>query len=157
MLIYQRLCYCISPLNSRTVILRCRKCSSMKIWAALNWSKGPHILHLVHICHLSSVSHVFFSSYVQAERDVIEKIFIKQVDLKQMKTYNNFLDIHSKKKKSQKLFVRSGIRTHAHIRGPESSLLRSEEFTSWVWRLRPLGHPDIDSLCNRYLVYVCCV
>ena len=62
-------------------------------------------MHLVHICHFSSVSHVFFSSYVQAERDVIEKIFIKQVDLKQMKTYNNFLDIHSKKKKNRKNFL----------------------------------------------------
>ena len=38
--------------------------------------------------------------------------------------------------------VRSGIRTHALIRGPECSLHRSEECISWVWRLRPLGHPD---------------
>ena len=34
---------------------------------------------------------------------------------------------------------RSGIRTHAHIRVPEIS---SENF-SWVWRLRPLGHPAL--------------
>ena len=39
-------------------------------------------------------------------------------------------------------FVRSGIRTHALIRGPECSLV-GEESISWVWRLRPLGHPDI--------------
>ena len=43
----------------------------------------------------------------------------------------------------KKGIVRSGIRTHAHIRGPEFSLLWSEEANSWVWRLRPLGHPDI--------------
>ena len=42
----------------------------------------------------------------------------------------------------QKVCVRSGIRTHALIRGPECSLHRSEENISWVWRLRPLGHPD---------------
>ena len=38
--------------------------------------------------------------------------------------------------------VRSGIRTHALIRGPEISVYR-EGFIPWVWRLRPLGHPDI--------------
>ena len=47
------------------------------------------------------------------------------------------------KVQKKKYFVRSGIRTHAHIRGPECSLQCSEESFSWVWRLRPLGHPDI--------------
>ena len=45
-------------------------------------------------------------------------------------------------RKCKKIFVRSGIRTHALIRGPECSPHRSEEYISWVWRLRPLGHPD---------------
>ena len=44
------------------------------------------------------------------------------------------------------MVVRSGIRTHAHIRGPERSILRlrlcEERCEPWVWRLRPLGHPD---------------
>ena len=44
--------------------------------------------------------------------------------------------------KRKKFFVRSGIRTHALIRGPERSIV-SEEYSSWVWRLRPLGHPDL--------------
>ena len=48
----------------------------------------------------------------------------------------------SKRSLNQKDFVRSGIRTHALIRGPECSLRWSEEYSSWVWRLRPLGHPD---------------
>ena len=45
--------------------------------------------------------------------------------------------------------VRSGIRTHAHIRGPECSLDSSEEYISWVWRLRPLGHPDFTSIWKK--------
>ena len=45
--------------------------------------------------------------------------------------------------KKKNFLVRSGIRTHALIRGPECSLLRSEEYSSWVLRLRPLGHPDM--------------
>ena len=40
--------------------------------------------------------------------------------------------------------VRSGIRTHAHIRGPECSHQHCWGRTCpWVWRLRPLGHPDM--------------
>ena len=40
--------------------------------------------------------------------------------------------------------VRSGIWTHAHIRGPERSFLPLDGkiIKPWVWRLRPLGHPD---------------
>ena len=44
--------------------------------------------------------------------------------------------------------VRSGIWTHAHIRGPEHSYLqiwRRNDAIPWVWRLRPLGHPDHDN------------
>ena len=44
-------------------------------------------------------------------------------------------------KKERKNDVRSGIRTHAHRCGPEHSV--SAEDLSWVWRLRPLGHPDM--------------
>ena len=52
--------------------------------------------------------------------------------------------------KTRKKFVRSGIRTHAHIRGPERPIpicLLSEGNQPWVWRLRPLGHPD-DTMCS---------
>ena len=35
------------------------------------------------------------------------------------------------------------LRTHALRRGPEFSLTISEEGFPWVWRLRPLGHPDL--------------
>ena len=42
----------------------------------------------------------------------------------------------------KKSFVRSGIRTHALIRGPEISDYW-ERYIPWVWRLRPLGHSDI--------------
>ena len=42
-------------------------------------------------------------------------------------------------------FVRSGIRTHALIRGPEFPIIPviNREGKPWVWRLRPLGHPDV--------------
>ena len=50
----------------------------------------------------------------------------------------------------KKSFVRSGIRTHALIRGPECSLNSSEEYFSWVWRLRPLGHPDFASTWKSF-------
>lgn len=50
---------------------------------------------------------------------------------------------------SKKKLVRSGIRTHAHIGGPEGPLgthfchwVIVTSFCTWVWRLRPLGHPD---------------
>ena len=56
-------------------------------------------------------------------------------------------------KLEKRYFVRSGIRTHAHIRGPECSLLCSEESISWVWRLRPLGHPDILVYQQNSYVY----
>ena len=49
-----------------------------------------------------------------------------------------------------KKFVRSGIWTHALIRGPEVSCtkalyLRARCVIPWVWRLRPLGHPDTEN------------
>ena len=46
---------------------------------------------------------------------------------------------------TSKMFVRSGIWTHARIRGPEHSQLAAMQarYYPWVWRLRPLGHPDI--------------
>ena len=43
-----------------------------------------------------------------------------------------------------KKFVRSGIRTHASKWRPEHSLTLIQCKISWVWRLRPLGHPDSD-------------
>ena len=42
-----------------------------------------------------------------------------------------------------KAFVRSGIRTHASNWRPEHSLTLIQCKISWVWRLRPLGHPDL--------------
>ena len=44
--------------------------------------------------------------------------------------------------------VRSGIRTHAHYCGPECSWNR-KDVESWVWRLRPLGHPDKWIRCRN--------
>ena len=53
-----------------------------------------------------------------------------------------YLEVNKRVKymKNQKESVRSGVRTHAHIRGPEHSIWRF--VLPWVWRLRPLGHPD---------------
>ena len=46
------------------------------------------------------------------------------------------------------VFVRSEIWTHARIRGLEHSQLAAMQamYYPWVWRLRPLGHPDS---CNN--------
>ena len=41
------------------------------------------------------------------------------------------------------MFVRSGIWTHALCWGPEFTRLDRRQVRTWVWRLRPLGHPDI--------------
>ena len=51
-----------------------------------------------------------------------------------------------------KSFVRCGIRTHALIRGPEFSwqLCIAEQGNPWVWRLRPLGQPDMLSLTPNF-------
>ena len=47
---------------------------------------------------------------------------------------------------SQKISVRSGIRTHASKGRPERPYRMSSQqcrgIEPWVWRLRPLGHPD---------------
>ena len=47
----------------------------------------------------------------------------------------------------KKVCVRSGIRTHASIRRPESPRWGS---FAWVWRLRPLGHPDTSWKTERF-------
>ena len=67
-------------------------------------------------------------------------------------TYVLFYKVLIKLENSPKsYFVRSGIWTHALIRGPEFSFtealyLRARCVIPWVWRLRPLGHPDIASI-----------
>ena len=50
-------------------------------------------------------------------------------------------------------YVRSGIRTHASIRRPERPLpLRNgKEWQPWVWRLRPLGHPDTHTMSLKVI------
>jgi hypothetical protein len=51
------------------------------------------------------------------------------------------------------LFVRSGIWTHALIRGPECSSSIGGEGVPWVWRLRPLGHPDIVERYSKFKLF----
>ena len=48
--------------------------------------------------------------------------------------------------------VRCGIRTHALIRGPEFSSysLSGKKAEPWVWRLRPLGQPDIGRNLSQF-------
>ena len=57
------------------------------------------------------------------------------------------------KNKNKNISVRCGIRTHAHIRGPEHSIPLQGRFLPWVWRLRPLGQPDI-SMFRVIMVYM---
>ena len=45
--------------------------------------------------------------------------------------------------------VRSGIWTHASTWRPEHSVTREETDSPWVWRLRPLGHPDALQLSDH--------
>lgn len=55
---------------------------------------------------------------------------------------------------NKKVAVRSGIWTHALIRGPEFSIqlpIMRVRYSPWVWRLRPLGHPDRVKLMWKIL------
>ena len=48
--------------------------------------------------------------------------------------------------------VRSGIWTHASIRRPETSATE-KDYLSWVWRLRPLGHSDMNTQWWEWYFY----
>ena len=65
---------------------------------------------------------------------------------KSMDKSSSFLSlIWMKRSFSQKLSVRSGIRTHASKWRPErpwNVIATMQGIEPWVWRLRPLGHPD---------------
>ena len=64
-----------------------------------------------------------------------------------------YKDWTEKGKKSKKKSVRSGIRTHAYIRRPEHPT--ECKICSWVWRLRPLGHPDTTREQWQKMPYIC--
>ena len=63
-----------------------------------------------------------------------------------------YLNVNTRQNK--KVAVRSGIWTHALIRGPEFSIqlpIMRVRYSPWVWRLRPLGHPDRVKLMWKIL------